>query len=160
MVITHVHLILTPLPDGLGYLRLATIMKGIKGASSHSVDKLLKRRGLVWIDEWRSPDQIGGGLGGQDSRHRHQRGGNRRPESAGISLVLATWNVQALNGSRRSKIRGSPKSKPAQARAPVLQSALLDQVICETASSILEGCPHTVGIVAKGLSLVVTRGLQ
>ena len=48
---THVHLILTPLPDGLGYFRLATIMNGIKGASSHSVSKLLKRRGSLWIDE-------------------------------------------------------------------------------------------------------------
>ncbi len=48
---THVHLILTPLPDGLGYFRLATIMNAIKGASSHSVNRLLKRRGSLWIDE-------------------------------------------------------------------------------------------------------------
>ncbi len=48
---THVHVILTLVPDGLGYFRLATIMKGIKGASSHSVTKLLQRRGLLWIDE-------------------------------------------------------------------------------------------------------------
>ena len=26
-------------------------MRGIKGASSHSVNKLLKRRGSLWIDE-------------------------------------------------------------------------------------------------------------
>ncbi len=48
---THVHLILTPLLDGLGYFRLATIMNGIKGASSHSVNRLLKRNGSLWIDE-------------------------------------------------------------------------------------------------------------
>ena len=48
---THVHLLLTPLPEGLGYFRLATIMKGIKGTSSHSVNKLLRRRGSLWIDE-------------------------------------------------------------------------------------------------------------
>ena len=40
---THVHLLLTPLPEGLGYFRLAAIMKGIKGASSHSVNKLFSR---------------------------------------------------------------------------------------------------------------------
>ena len=48
---THVHLLLTPLPEGLGYFRLATIMNGIKGASSHSVNKLVGRRGSLGIDE-------------------------------------------------------------------------------------------------------------
>ena len=48
---THVHLLFTPLPDIVGYFRLATIMNGIKGASSHSVNKLLKRKGTLWIDE-------------------------------------------------------------------------------------------------------------
>jgi len=33
---THVHLILTPLPDGLGYFRLATVMKNIKRAPAQA----------------------------------------------------------------------------------------------------------------------------
>src|SRR5258708_30320733 len=38
----HVHLLFTPLVDKIGEPQLmATIMKGIKGASSHSVNKLL-----------------------------------------------------------------------------------------------------------------------
>ena len=48
---THVHLLLTPLPDGAGSFRLAEIMGGIKGASVHSVNKLLKRAGSLWQDE-------------------------------------------------------------------------------------------------------------
>ena len=48
---THVHILLTPLPDGAGYFRLAKIMGGIKGASVHSVNKLLKRSGSLWQDE-------------------------------------------------------------------------------------------------------------
>ena len=48
----HVHLILTPLNDteGDGY-PLAQIMNGIKGASAHTVNRMLKRRGHVWQDE-------------------------------------------------------------------------------------------------------------
>lgn len=48
---THVHILLTPLPDGAGYFRLAKIMGGIKGASVRSVNKLLKRAGSLWQDE-------------------------------------------------------------------------------------------------------------
>lgn len=48
---THVHMLLTPLPDGVASFRLATIMGGIKGASVHSVNKLLKRSGSLWQDE-------------------------------------------------------------------------------------------------------------
>jgi REP element-mobilizing transposase RayT len=44
---THVHLIFTPLSE----IRLATIMNGIKGASVHSVNKLLQRSGSLWLDE-------------------------------------------------------------------------------------------------------------
>lgn len=44
---THVHLIFTPQPN----VRLATIMNGMKGASSHSVNKLLHRKGSLWLDE-------------------------------------------------------------------------------------------------------------
>lgn len=40
---THVHLLLTPLPDGAGSFRLAEIMGGIKGASVHSVNKASKK---------------------------------------------------------------------------------------------------------------------
>jgi REP element-mobilizing transposase RayT len=48
---THVHLLFTPLLAVELPYRLATIMNGIKGASSHSVNKLLKRRGILWQDE-------------------------------------------------------------------------------------------------------------
>src|SRR5690348_14551273 len=44
---THVHLLFTPLLEGELPYRLATIMNGIKGASSHSVNKLLKRKGTL-----------------------------------------------------------------------------------------------------------------
>jgi REP element-mobilizing transposase RayT len=48
----HVHLLFTPLRDASGdYYGLAQIMGGIKGASAHSVNRLLKRRGPVWQDE-------------------------------------------------------------------------------------------------------------
>jgi len=44
---THVHLIFTPQLN----VRLAAIMNGMKGASSHSVNKLLHRKGSLWLDE-------------------------------------------------------------------------------------------------------------
>ncbi|HUU96554.1 MAG TPA: hypothetical protein VM487_12505, partial [Phycisphaerae bacterium] len=46
------HLVFTPLEDRLGNpFGLAEIMSGIKGASAHSVNKLLGRKGHVWQDE-------------------------------------------------------------------------------------------------------------
>jgi len=48
----HVHLVFTPLRDQDGQpFGLAEIMSGIKGASVHSVNKDLLRRGRVWQDE-------------------------------------------------------------------------------------------------------------
>jgi REP element-mobilizing transposase RayT len=48
----HVHMLFTPLEDGEGGLhRLAKIMNSIKGASSHSVNKLLERKGTLWEPE-------------------------------------------------------------------------------------------------------------
>jgi REP element-mobilizing transposase RayT len=48
----HVHMIFTPLKDDKGNpFGLAEIMSGIKGASAHSVNKALNRRGRVWQDE-------------------------------------------------------------------------------------------------------------
>ena len=48
----HVHLILTPLNDAAGDVYpIAEIMNGIKGASAHTVNRMLKRRGHVWQDE-------------------------------------------------------------------------------------------------------------
>ncbi|MFO0954690.1 MAG: BREX-2 system adenine-specific DNA-methyltransferase PglX, partial [Isosphaeraceae bacterium] len=48
----HVHLLFTPLtdPEGNTY-GLAEIMSGIKGASAHSVNRILGRSGHVWQDE-------------------------------------------------------------------------------------------------------------
>ena len=48
----HVHMLFTPLQDEEGRSHaLANIMNGIKGASSHSVNKLLGRRGTLWEPE-------------------------------------------------------------------------------------------------------------
>ena len=48
----HVHLVFTPLLDSAGTpFGLAEIMNGIKGASAHRINKVLKRRGSVWQDE-------------------------------------------------------------------------------------------------------------
>ncbi len=48
----HVHMIFTPLNDDTGApFGLAEIMNGIKGASAHSINKALNRRGRVWQDE-------------------------------------------------------------------------------------------------------------
>lgn len=48
----HVHLLFTPLESKWGEpYSLAEIMKGVKGASSHSVNKLLNRRGTLWEPE-------------------------------------------------------------------------------------------------------------
>ena len=48
----HVHLLFTPLENEQGSpYSLAEIMNGIKGASSHSVNKLLGRKGVLWEPE-------------------------------------------------------------------------------------------------------------
>jgi len=48
----HVHLVFTPLRDTSGNtFGLTEIMNGIKGASAHSVNKLLQRTGPVWQNE-------------------------------------------------------------------------------------------------------------
>jgi REP element-mobilizing transposase RayT len=49
----HVHLIFTPLNDGLGNpFGLAEIMHGIKSTSAHNINKFLHRRGPVWQREF------------------------------------------------------------------------------------------------------------
>jgi len=49
----HVHMVFTPLRDHQENLYgLAEIMSGIKGASAHSVNKALNRRGPVWQREF------------------------------------------------------------------------------------------------------------
>ena len=48
----HVHMLFTPLLNAQGEAySLAEIMNGIKGASSHSVNKLLDRKGALWEPE-------------------------------------------------------------------------------------------------------------
>jgi REP element-mobilizing transposase RayT len=48
----HVHIVLTPLRDSQGStFGMAEIMNGIKGASAHSVNNAIKRKGSVWQDE-------------------------------------------------------------------------------------------------------------
>ena len=49
----HVHLIFTPLRDGLGHVfGLTEIVSSMKGASAHTLNKALKRRGPVWQREY------------------------------------------------------------------------------------------------------------
>ncbi|MCU0580546.1 MAG: transposase, partial [Desulfobacterota bacterium] len=48
----HVHMVISPMRDVQGDIfGLAEIMHGIKGASAHSINKLLNRKGRVWQDE-------------------------------------------------------------------------------------------------------------
>ncbi len=48
----HVHLLLTPLRDVDGNLySLVEILQGIKGASAHSLNRLMGRSGPVWEEE-------------------------------------------------------------------------------------------------------------
>ena len=48
----HVHMVLTPLRDARGNpFGLAEVLSAIKGASAHSVNRTLGRRGVVWQDE-------------------------------------------------------------------------------------------------------------
>ena len=59
----HVHMLFTPLQKGHEeWFSLAKIMNGIKGASAHSVNKLLNRKGTLWEPE--SFDRIVRGDGG------------------------------------------------------------------------------------------------
>ncbi|HEV7673588.1 MAG TPA: transposase [Candidatus Angelobacter sp.] len=49
---THVHMLFTPLESEKGEpYSLAEIMQGIKGASSHSVNRFLGRKGVLWEAE-------------------------------------------------------------------------------------------------------------
>jgi REP element-mobilizing transposase RayT len=48
----HVHIVMTPLPSAHGETySLVEILKGLKGASAHTVNKLLGRTGRVWQHE-------------------------------------------------------------------------------------------------------------
>lgn len=48
----HVHILFTPLRDtNTELFSFAEIMSGIKGASAHSINKALRRKGHVWQDE-------------------------------------------------------------------------------------------------------------
>lgn len=48
----HVHMVISPLRDSKGDIfGLTEIMSGIKGASAHSINKALNRKGHVWQGE-------------------------------------------------------------------------------------------------------------
>ena len=48
----HVHMVLTPLMNDRGEpFRLTQILSAIKGASAHSINRMLRRKGVVWQDE-------------------------------------------------------------------------------------------------------------
>jgi thiamine-phosphate diphosphorylase len=49
----HVHLLFTPLADPRGNpFSLQEILGSLKGASAHSVNRLLERQGPIWEEEW------------------------------------------------------------------------------------------------------------
>ena len=49
----HLHLLFSPWLDKFGErISLPEIMSGIKGASAHKINKLLRRRGCVWEEEY------------------------------------------------------------------------------------------------------------
>lgn len=53
VMLDHIHMIFTPLNDDTGNpFGLAEIMHAIKGASAHSINQILKRRGHVWQREF------------------------------------------------------------------------------------------------------------
>ncbi len=49
----HVHMILTPLEDRdrMMISSLPEIMKGIKGTAAHAINRRIKRRGPIWLEE-------------------------------------------------------------------------------------------------------------
>jgi REP element-mobilizing transposase RayT len=48
----HIHMVITPMEDPRGNTYgLAEILGAIKGASAHSINKALRRRGHIWQDE-------------------------------------------------------------------------------------------------------------
>lgn len=92
----HVHLLFTPMQKGTGeWSSLAEIMNGIKGTSSHSVNRLLQRKGALWLDEsfdrvMRSADELGEKiLYIVQKSHRCRVGGR----SSSIPVVLARTNT-------------------------------------------------------------------
>lgn len=73
----HVHMLFTPLEDEQGNPHtLAKIMNRIKGASSHSVNKLLRRKEVLWEPE--SFDRIVRSSGDFEFRVLHSRKSDRR----------------------------------------------------------------------------------
>ncbi|HYX68469.1 MAG TPA: transposase [Terriglobales bacterium] len=48
----HVHLLLTPQSDASGPYSLAEIVAGIKRGSAAQINRLLRRKGSIWQDEW------------------------------------------------------------------------------------------------------------
>jgi len=48
----HVHMILRPLARGEGFVPVSEIMQALKGASAHSINRVLARRGSFWQDEY------------------------------------------------------------------------------------------------------------
>ncbi|HEY6252601.1 MAG TPA: transposase [Candidatus Angelobacter sp.] len=79
----HVHMLFTPLQrDQERWYTLAKIMNGIKGASAHSVNKLLKRTGALWEPE--SFDRIVRTDGGYSKWKLHIIG---NPIAAGLSRL-------------------------------------------------------------------------
>ncbi len=75
----HVHLVLTPGYDGNSFFSVAEIMQGIKGTSTHKINRLLSRSGQVWQRE--SFDQV---LRREESIHAKVEHMVQNPVRAGL----------------------------------------------------------------------------
>jgi putative DNA methylase len=83
----HVHLLLTPMGDPqANTFGLAEIMSGIKGASAHSVNRLLGRRGKVWQEE--SFDRV---LRSDEPRRAAAEYICANPARAGLAVGEDSW---------------------------------------------------------------------
>ncbi|MBM4033089.1 MAG: hypothetical protein FJ291_15080 [Planctomycetes bacterium] len=49
----HAHLLITPwpLPSGQGYYNISELLHSVKSYAAHQINKLLGRRGTLWLDE-------------------------------------------------------------------------------------------------------------
>ena len=120
----HVHLILSLLRDSRGSIfGLAEVMKGIKGASSHTINKALGRKGCLWQDE--SYDHV---LRSEESLREAVEYICNNPVRKGLVQKVEDWPWlwrEWVEGVAQTPSSGAvaqtPSSGQPQVRAPVPQ---------------------------------------
>jgi hypothetical protein len=159
----HVHLILTPLTDGIGrrIFPLPEIMKAIKGTSSHTVSRRLDRHEAIWQEE--SFDHV---LQSDESLDAKIAYILQNPVRAGLSV----WrmNIHGRGASRlrfrmRRQIRCSVPStihigagaptRPARRRIASAANSMGKRRVCTTPNEGILGYVYRgdVGITRDGL---------